>query len=129
MCHQHIIFTEKQQQQPESYMVVLYSKGLSESIKKANFNMLGREDQGLMRLIKESIYIRVNNPTPNRNIGKFNLSHILDRFLLNTPGLKLNNKNGQVQAHNNSPLQPTPMGQLQGQSKHALNSQHVLRGS
>ena len=25
-----------------------------------NFNMLGREDQGLTRLIKESIYIRVN---------------------------------------------------------------------
>ena len=37
-----------------------------------NFNILGRGDQGLTRLIKESIYIRVNNPTLNRNIGKFN---------------------------------------------------------
>ena len=71
-----------------------------------NFNIPGREDQGLTGLIKESIYIRVNNPTPNGNIGKLNLSHILDRILLNTPGLKLNNNKGQVQAHNNSPLQP-----------------------
>ena len=76
------------------------------------FNILGREDQGLTRFIKESIYIRVHNPTLNRNIGKFNLSHIWDRVLLNigkfnlshiwdrvllnTPGLKLNNNNGQA---------------------------------
>ena len=73
-----------------------------------NFNILGREDQGLTMLIKESIYIRVNNPTLNRNIGKFNFSHIWDRVLLNTPGLELNNNKGQMQAHNNSPLQPIP---------------------
>ena len=42
--------------------------------------------------IKESIYIRVNNPTLNNNIGKFNLSHIWDRVLLNTKGLTLNNQ-------------------------------------
>ena len=41
-----------------------------------NFNIIGREDQGLIRLIKESRYIRVNKPILNRNIGKFNLSHI-----------------------------------------------------
>ena len=29
----------------------------------------------LARNIKESIYIRVNNPSLNNNIGKFNLSH------------------------------------------------------
>ena len=28
---------------------------------------------GLARNIKESIFIRVNNPTSNKNIGKFNL--------------------------------------------------------
>ena len=39
--------------------------------------------------LKESIYIRVNNPTLNRNIGKFNLHHIWDRVLLNTTGLKI----------------------------------------
>ena len=30
-----------------------------------------------------------NNPTLNRNIGKFNLPHIWHRVLLNTPGLNL----------------------------------------
>ena len=45
----------------------------------------------LSRYIKESIFIRVNNPTLNNNVGKFNLPHIWDRVLINTPGLKLNN--------------------------------------
>ena len=44
----------------------------------------------LARNIKESIYIRLNNPTLNNNIGKFNLSHIWDRVLLSTKGLTLN---------------------------------------
>ena len=43
----------------------------------------------LARNIKESIYIRVNNPSLNNNIGKFNLSHIWDRVLLNTKSLTL----------------------------------------
>ena len=44
---------------------------------------------GLARAIKESIYIRVNNPTLNCNIGKYNFSHIWNRVLFNNPGLKL----------------------------------------
>ena len=52
---------------------------------ESSFNIIGREGQGLARTIKECIYIRVNNPTLNQNI----LSHIWDRVLLNTPGLKL----------------------------------------
>ena len=50
-----------------------------------NFNIIGREDHGLARTIKEFIYIRVNNPTLNRNIGKHSLHHMWDRVLLNTP--------------------------------------------
>ena len=49
----------------------------------------GREGYNLARNIKESIYIRVKNPSLNNNIGKFNLSHIWDRVLLNTKGLTL----------------------------------------
>ena len=52
-----------------------------------NFTIKGREDQGLTRTIKESIYIRVNNPTLHRNIGRFNLNHIWDRVLFTIPGL------------------------------------------
>ena len=55
-----------------------------------NFQIIGREGHNLARNIKVSIYIRVNNPTLNNNIGKFNLSHIWDRVLLNTKGLTLN---------------------------------------
>ena len=58
------------------------------------------EGHNLARNIKGSIYIRVNNPTLNNNIGKFNLSHIWDRVLLNTKGLILNkqsnNNNNQL---------------------------------
>ena len=56
---------------------------------QSNFQITEREGHGLARNIKESIFIRVNNPTLNRNIGKFNLPHIWDRVLLNTPGLTL----------------------------------------
>ena len=54
-----------------------------------NFQIIGREGHNLARNIKESFYIRVNNPTINNNIGKFNLSHIWDRVLLHTKGLTL----------------------------------------
>ena len=107
-----------------------HSIQIGHSANKDNFNFLGREDWSLTRLIKESIYIRVNNPTLKRNIGKFNLSHIWDRVLFNTPDLKLSSNKGQVQIHSNrqSPQPIPPMGQPQGQSEHTLNSGHVLRG-
>ena len=54
-----------------------------------NFQIIGREGHNLARNIKESIYIRVHNPTLNNNIDKFNLPHIWDRVLLNTKGLNL----------------------------------------
>ena len=54
-----------------------------------NFQIIWWEGHNLARNIKESIYIRVNNPSLNNNIGKFNLSHIWDRVLLNTKGLTL----------------------------------------
>ena len=41
-----------------------------------NFQIIGREDHGIARTIKESIDMRVNSPTLNRNVGKFNLHHI-----------------------------------------------------
>ena len=73
--------------QPSSIHVYIQQTG--HHIADNGFNIIGREDQGQARIIKESIYIRVNNPTLNQNIGKYNLSHIWDRVLFNTPGLKL----------------------------------------
>ena len=54
-----------------------------------NFSIIGREDQNLSRTIKEALYIRVNNPSLNKNIGKYHLPHIWDEVLFNTSELKL----------------------------------------
>ena len=54
-----------------------------------NFEIVGREDQNLIRTIKEALYIRVNDPSLNRNIGKYHLPHIWDEVLLKTSELKL----------------------------------------
>ena len=54
-----------------------------------NFKIIGREDNSLARTIKESIYKRVNNPTLNRNIGKYNLPHIWHNILFSLPELKM----------------------------------------
>ena len=54
-----------------------------------NFKIIGRDDNSLARTIKESMYIRVNNPTLNRNIGKYNLPHIWDKILFTIPELKM----------------------------------------
>ena len=72
-----------------------------------NFQIIGRKDHSIARTVKESVYLRVNNLTLNRNIGKFNLHHIWDRVLLNTPGLKIK---GHVQAigHAQSTQSNTP---------------------
>ena len=54
-----------------------------------NFSIVGREEQYLSRLIKESMFIRVNNPSLNRNIGKYHLPHIWDEVLINNIEPKL----------------------------------------
>ena len=54
-----------------------------------NFSIVGREDQNIARTIKEAILIRVNDPSLNRNIGKFQLPHIWDEVLVKSPELKL----------------------------------------
>ena len=54
-----------------------------------NFNIVGKEEHNLSRVIKESMYIRVNNPSLNKNIGKYHLPHIWDEVLVNTTELKM----------------------------------------
>ena len=72
-----------------------------------NFQIIGSGDHGIARTTEESIYIRANNPTFYRNIGKFNLHNIWDRVLLNTPGLKIKGMNkilGMLSPTNLTPL-------------------------
>ena len=54
-----------------------------------NFSIVGREENNLSRLIKESMYIRVNGPSLNKNIDKFHLPHLWDEVLNNSRELKL----------------------------------------
>ena len=54
-----------------------------------NFSIVGREEQNLSRLIKESMFIRGNNPSLNKNIGKYHLPHLWDEVLINNRELKL----------------------------------------
>ena len=46
---------------------------IGHSVTTDNFSIVGREDQNLIRTIKEALYIRVNNPSLNRTIGKYHL--------------------------------------------------------
>ena len=52
-----------------------------------NFSIGGREDQNIARTIKEAILIRVNDPSLNRNIAKYQLPHIWDEVLVKSPKL------------------------------------------
>ena len=53
-----------------------------------NFSKVGREEQNIARTIKEAILIRINDPSLNRNIGKFQLPHVWDEVLVKSPELK-----------------------------------------
>ena len=112
----------------------VHSTQTGHSTTPENFNIIGTKDHGLARTIKESIYIRVNNPTLNRKVGKYNLHHIWDSVLFNTPDLKINNDNGHVQRTSfsgNSQSIPTNrhLHRAIGHTGHTLNSDHGHRTS
>ena len=95
------------------------------------FQIIGREDHGIARTIKESIYIRVNTLKLNRNIGKFNLHHIWDRVLLNTPGLKIKRHAHDI-GHVQSTQPNTPMQFFMGPMDHVQRTplpEHAHRTS
>ena len=52
-----------------------------------NFSFVGKEDQNLFRAIKETKNIRLNNPSINRNIGKYCLPDIWDEVLFTSQNL------------------------------------------
>ena len=48
------------------------------------FTIIDREVQGFTRNIKEALYIKVNDPSLNRNLGKFLLPQVWDQILKDT---------------------------------------------
>ena len=55
-----------------------------------NFSLVGRDDQSLTGAIRETMLNRLNDPSLNRNIGKYQLPHIWDEVLVKSPELQLN---------------------------------------
>ena len=55
-----------------------------------NFKIIGREGHDISRTIKEAIYIRVNNPTLNRNVGKVQPATYLGQISVCHPRTKIN---------------------------------------
>ena len=53
-----------------------------------NFIIVGWESQNLTRTMREAIVIRVDGPSLNRNISKYQWPYIWDEVLLNTAGHK-----------------------------------------
>ena len=96
-----------------------------------NFKLIGREDKDLARTIKEAIYIRVSNPSLNRNVDKYHLIPLWDSILFNTPGVEIDCTQHPLHIHNNGLTQTIPTNNnspmATGNSGHALNSEHALR--
>ena len=69
------------------------------------FNILHRETQGPSRNSKEAIFIYVNDPSLNRNLRKYQLPHIWDNILQDTPVL-------QVKQSSLTPIPPSPIPSL-----------------
>ena len=77
----------KEHQKPPSPIFDHYNTS-GHNININKFTIVGREDQNLTRTIKEAILIRVNDPSLNRNVGKYHLPHIWDEVLHRTSELK-----------------------------------------
>ena len=64
-----------------------------------NFSTMSREDQNLARSIKEAIFFKANDLSLNRNIDRYQLPHVWDEVLVNSPELlSSNNKPINIQA-------------------------------
>ena len=53
------------------------------------FSIVHRDAQGTTRNIKEAMFIRVNDPSLNRNLGKYHLPHVWDKIMQDNPALQL----------------------------------------
>ena len=54
-----------------------------------SFSIKGRESHTIAWTIKEAMFTRVNDPSLNRNIGKYQLLHIWNEVVFNIPDLYL----------------------------------------
>ena len=62
---------------------------IGHTISIGNFSIVGRKEQNIARSIKEAMLIKVNDPSLNRNIDKYQLPHMWKEVLVNSPELRL----------------------------------------
>ena len=65
--------------------ILQHSQSIGHTVDLECFTIIDREAQGATRTIKEAMYIKVNDPSLNRNQGKYNLPHQWDEVLQDTP--------------------------------------------
>ena len=70
-----------------------HSSSTGHPLRPQCFNIIHQETQGLSRNIKEAMFIHVNDPSLNRNLGKYQLPHIWDNILQDTPALQVKQSN------------------------------------
>ena len=58
-----------------------HSQATGHPISADYLTIIGREAHGITRTIKEAMFICVNDPSFNRNLGKYQLLHIWDEVL------------------------------------------------
>ena len=66
----------------------LHSTTTGHPMDPEQFNIVHKEVYSHSRTIKEAMLIYVQDPTLNRNLGKYQLSHIWDHLLLVSPTLQ-----------------------------------------
>ena len=84
-----------------------------------NFKIIGREAHNMAKAIKETIYIRINNPTLNRNVGNYNLQHIWDNVLFSISELKTKKMT--------SALQHLCLMRLHNKNKNKIQQYHKIK--
>ena len=71
------------------YAIFSHFQTTGHNITLDNLSVVGRKSQGLSRTIKETVFIKVNDPPFNRNLGKYQLPCIWDEVLQDTLALCL----------------------------------------
>ena len=69
--------------------IYLHNNSTGYTLNPDCFNIIHKETHTSSRTIKEAMFIRVNDPTLNRNLGKYQLPHVWDNKLQNMPTLQL----------------------------------------
>ena len=78
-----------------------HSSATGHLLEPDNFKIIHKEVHSHSRIIKEAMFISVNDPTLNRNLGKYQCPHIWDCILQASPMLQLK--------PSSLPASPTPL--------------------